>query len=40
MGWTGILLMYFLSRFPGVAQELQEEEGIQYRFQVYESIEH
>ncbi|XP_042277483.1 dihydrofolate reductase [Thunnus maccoyii] len=27
-----------LPEFPGVPQELQEENGIQYRFQVYESI--
>ncbi|KAI3372407.1 hypothetical protein L3Q82_022686 [Scortum barcoo] len=28
-----------LPEFPGVPQELQEENGIQYRFEVYESIE-
>lgn len=28
-----------LPAFPGVPQELQEENGIQYRFEVYESIE-
>lgn len=27
-------------RFPGVPQELQEENDIQYKFEVYESIEH
>lgn len=27
-----------LPAFPGVPQELQEENGIQYRFEVYESI--
>lgn len=27
-----------LSEFPGVPKELQEENGIQYRFEVYESI--
>ncbi|XP_075903195.1 dihydrofolate reductase [Nelusetta ayraudi] len=29
-----------LPEFPGVPQELQEENGIQYKFEVYESIEH
>ncbi|CAL8261673.1 unnamed protein product [Boreogadus saida] len=28
-----------LPEYPGVSSELQEENGIQYRFQVYESIE-
>ncbi|XP_042344742.1 dihydrofolate reductase [Plectropomus leopardus] len=28
-----------LPEFPGVPQELQEENGIQYRFEVYESIQ-
>ncbi|KAM6944593.1 dihydrofolate reductase [Lycodopsis pacificus] len=28
-----------LPEFPGIPQELQEENGIQYRFEVYESIE-
>ncbi|XP_068167396.1 dihydrofolate reductase [Antennarius striatus] len=28
-----------LPEFPGVPQELQEENGIQYRFEVYESID-
>merc|ERR1711962_116588 len=28
-----------LPEFPGVSQELQEENGIQYKFEVYESIE-
>ncbi|XP_070760667.1 dihydrofolate reductase [Enoplosus armatus] len=28
-----------LPEFPGVLQEQQEENGIQYRFEVYESIE-
>uniref|UniRef100_A0A1A8MIY9 dihydrofolate reductase n=1 Tax=Nothobranchius pienaari TaxID=704102 RepID=A0A1A8MIY9_9TELE len=28
-----------LPEFPGVPPELQEENGIQYRFEVYESIE-
>ncbi|XP_028312380.1 dihydrofolate reductase [Gouania willdenowi] len=27
-----------LPEFPGVPQELQEENGIQYKFQVYESV--
>uniref|UniRef100_A0A3Q2NMY1 dihydrofolate reductase n=1 Tax=Fundulus heteroclitus TaxID=8078 RepID=A0A3Q2NMY1_FUNHE len=27
-----------LSEFPGVPKELQEENGIQYKFEVYESI--
>ncbi|KAM7416985.1 hypothetical protein PAMA_018865 [Pampus argenteus] len=30
---------HLLPEFPGVPQELQEENDIQYRFQVYESIE-
>ncbi|XP_047447356.1 dihydrofolate reductase [Mugil cephalus] len=30
---------HLLPNFPGVPQELQEENGIQYRFEVYESIE-
>lgn len=30
---------HLLPEFPGVPQELQEENGIQYRFEVYESIE-
>ncbi|KAK5909193.1 hypothetical protein CesoFtcFv8_003145 [Champsocephalus esox] len=28
-----------LPRFPGVPHELQEENGIQYRFEVYESVD-
>ena len=28
----------FSCRFPGVPKDLQEENGIQYRFEVYESI--
>ncbi|KAM9391979.1 dihydrofolate reductase isoform 2-T2 [Pholidichthys leucotaenia] len=28
-----------LPEFPGVPQELQEENGIQYKFEVYETIE-
>ncbi|XP_063752685.1 dihydrofolate reductase isoform X1 [Eleginops maclovinus] len=28
-----------LPQFPGVSQELQEENGIQYKFEVYESID-
>nr|XP_033957363.1 dihydrofolate reductase-like [Pseudochaenichthys georgianus] len=28
-----------LPQFPGVPPELQEENGIQYRFEVYESID-
>ncbi|XP_037339476.1 dihydrofolate reductase isoform X2 [Pungitius pungitius] len=28
-----------LPEFPGVPQELQEENGVQYRFEVYESID-
>lgn len=28
-----------LCRFPGIPQELQEENGIQYKFEVYESVE-
>lgn len=27
-----------LHRFPGIPQELQEENDIQYKFEVYESI--
>ncbi|KAM9858960.1 dihydrofolate reductase [Aulostomus maculatus] len=30
---------HLLPEFPGVPQELQEENGIQYRFEVYESID-
>ncbi|KAM9360559.1 dihydrofolate reductase isoform 1-T2 [Symphorus nematophorus] len=30
---------HLLPEFPGVSQELQEENGIQYRFEVYESIQ-
>ncbi|XP_013883135.1 dihydrofolate reductase [Austrofundulus limnaeus] len=29
-----------IPEFPGVPQELQEENGIQYRFEVYESLDH
>ncbi|XP_069581113.1 dihydrofolate reductase [Brachyistius frenatus] len=29
-----------LPEFPGVPSEPQEENGVQYRFEVYESIEH
>ncbi|MED6242078.1 hypothetical protein ATANTOWER_032861 [Ataeniobius toweri] len=29
---------HLLPEFPGVPKELQEENGIQYRFEVYESI--
>lgn len=29
-----------LPKFPGVSQEMQEENGIRYKFEVYESIEH
>ncbi|XP_008334085.1 dihydrofolate reductase [Cynoglossus semilaevis] len=28
-----------LPQFPGVSMELQEEQGVQYRYEVYESIE-
>ncbi|KAI4820793.1 hypothetical protein KUCAC02_028760 [Chaenocephalus aceratus] len=28
-----------LPQFPGVPHELQEENGIQYRFEVYESVD-
>ncbi|NP_001290860.1 dihydrofolate reductase [Esox lucius] len=29
-----------LPEFPGVPQDVQEESGIQYRFEVYESVDH
>ncbi|KAK2837049.1 hypothetical protein Q5P01_014261 [Channa striata] len=29
---------HLLPEFPGVPQELQEENGIQYKFEVYESV--
>lgn len=32
-------LLNVLYRFADIPQELQEENGIQYRFEVYESVE-
>ncbi|XP_067376647.1 dihydrofolate reductase isoform X2 [Channa argus] len=31
---------HLLPEFPGVPQGLQEENGIQYKFEVYETVEH
>lgn len=31
--------MCLLCSFPDILQELQEENGIQYRYEVYESVE-
>uniref|UniRef100_A0A3B3X435 dihydrofolate reductase n=1 Tax=Poecilia mexicana TaxID=48701 RepID=A0A3B3X435_9TELE len=32
------IIFIFFFRFPGVPKELQEENGIQYKFEVYENI--
>lgn len=29
-------ILFFSSRYPGVPTDIQEENGIQYKFEVYE----
>lgn len=38
--YSVFLCCFLLVRFPGVPTDLQEENGVQYVFEVYESTNH